>query len=104
MPANSGLKCISSRLPWAYACHRADGRGCSRPDWLAVEGHFRGRHEKDLVGPQGTIAAQGKDLNMPYADFFRIRNGKIIEHNVYWDQVGMLAQPHGVHVDVTGHG
>ena len=61
-------------------------------EWVAVEGAFVGRHEKDLVGPQGTIPAQGKDLNMPFGDFFRIRNGKIIEHNVYWDQVGMLAQ------------
>jgi ketosteroid isomerase-like protein len=61
-------------------------------DWIAVEGHFVGKHEHDLVGPSGTIKAQGKDLKMPYADFFRISEGKIVEHRVYWDQVGMLVQ------------
>jgi ketosteroid isomerase-like protein len=61
-------------------------------EWIAIEGHFVGRHENDLVGPGGTIKAQGKDMKLPYADFFRIKGGKIVEHRVYWDQMGMLAQ------------
>jgi ketosteroid isomerase-like protein len=29
---------------------------------------------------------------MPFADYFRVRDGKIVEHEVIWDQMGMLAQ------------
>jgi steroid delta-isomerase-like uncharacterized protein len=61
-------------------------------EWVIVEGHFCGTHEKDLVTPEGAIPAKGKKLELPYADFFRIRDGKIQEHRVYWDQMTMLAQ------------
>jgi len=61
-------------------------------EWIAIEGRFKGKHEKDLVGPAGTIPAKGKNLDLPYADFFRVRDGKIVEHRVYWDQASMLAQ------------
>ena len=57
-----------------------------------VEGRFRGTHTADLVSPQGTIPASGKKLDLPYADYFRVKNGKIVEHHVFWDQVGMMAQ------------
>jgi ketosteroid isomerase-like protein len=61
-------------------------------DWVAIEGRFVGRHTADLVTPQGTIPARNRDLDMPFADFFRVKAGRIIEHRVYWDQMGMMAQ------------
>ena len=57
-----------------------------------VEGRFRGTHRGDLVTPQGTLPASGGALDLPYADYFRVADGKIVEHHVFWDQAAMLAQ------------
>jgi steroid delta-isomerase-like uncharacterized protein len=57
-----------------------------------VAGRFRGTHTGALVTPQGTLPASGKPLDLPYADYFRVEDGKIIEHRVYWDQADMMTQ------------
>ena len=57
-----------------------------------ITGRFKGTHEGDLVSPQGTIPASGNSLDMPFADYFRVSDGKISEHEVIWDQLGMLGQ------------
>jgi ketosteroid isomerase-like protein len=31
-------------------------------------------------------------LDMPATDYFRVRGGRIVEHEVIWDQMGFLAQ------------
>lgn len=67
-------------------------RAIESDDSVAVEGRFVGRHSADLVTPQGTIPASGANLDMPFADFFRVKDGRIVEHRVYWDQMGMIAQ------------
>ena len=61
-------------------------------DTIAVEGSFTGTHNGPLAGPAGTIPPTGRKLDLPYADFFRIRNGRIVSHHVYYDQVGFLTQ------------
>jgi ketosteroid isomerase-like protein len=61
-------------------------------DEIFVEGRFRGTHRKDLVTPQGTVPASGRTLDLPYADYFRVADGKIVEHRVFWDQGAMMAQ------------
>ena len=61
-------------------------------DTIAIQGRFRGTHSGPLVSPQGEIPASGNAIDMPYADFFRVKDGKLADHNVYWDQVTMLAQ------------
>ncbi len=61
-------------------------------DAVAIRGRFRGTHTGDLVSPEGSIPASGRELDMPFADFLRVRDGRIVEHHVYWDQMGMLAQ------------
>lgn len=57
-----------------------------------VSGRFRGTQEGDLVSAQGTIPASGKTLDLPYADYFRVEDGLIVEHDVVWDMMTMMAQ------------
>ena len=59
---------------------------------IYVGGTFGGTHTGDMVTPQGTIPASGNTLDLPFADYFRVENGKIVEHNVVFDQVTMLTQ------------
>jgi predicted ester cyclase len=61
-------------------------------DEIFVEGRFRGTHSGDLVTPQGTLPASGGALDLPYADYFRVANGKIVAHHVFWDQAAMMGQ------------
>jgi len=57
-----------------------------------IAGRFVGTHEADLVTPQGTLPASGNRLDLPYADYFRVADGRIVEHRAFWDQAGLLAQ------------
>ena len=59
---------------------------------VVVEGRFRGTHTGDLVTPQGTIPASSRELDLPFADYFRVEGGKIVAHRTYWDQAAMMAQ------------
>jgi ketosteroid isomerase-like protein len=59
---------------------------------LFVEGRFRGTHTAAMVTPQGTLPASGNKLDLPFADYFRVQNGKIVEHHVFYDQGTMMAQ------------
>ena len=61
-------------------------------DEIYITGRFKGTHKGDLVSPQGTVPASGNALDMPFADYFRVVDGKIVEHEVVWDQLGMMAQ------------
>jgi ketosteroid isomerase-like protein len=72
--------------------HMVVDRAIELDDSVAIEGRFEGRHTADLVTPQGTIPASGANLDMPFADFFRVRGGRIVEHRVYWDQMTMTTQ------------
>ena len=61
-------------------------------DAVAVEARFKGTHRGALATPQGEIPASGNAINVPFADFFRLRDDKFVEHRVYWDQAEMMAQ------------
>ena len=67
-------------------------RAVEAGDQVYVSGRFKGTHSGDLVSPQGTIPASGNSLDMPFVDYFRVQGGKIVEHEVVWDQVGMMGQ------------
>lgn len=45
-------------------------------------GTFRGTHTGDMVTPQGSIPASGNELALPFADYFRVEDNRIVEHNV----------------------
>jgi steroid delta-isomerase-like uncharacterized protein len=67
-------------------------RAVEAGDEVFIEGRFAGTHTGDLVTPQGTLPASGNRLDMPYADYFRVEGGKVVEHRVFWDQATMMAQ------------
>jgi steroid delta-isomerase-like uncharacterized protein len=67
-------------------------RAVENDDEVFVGGTFRGSHTGDMVTPQGSIPASGNELALPFADYFRIEDGRIVEHNVVFDQLTMLTQ------------
>lgn len=68
------------------------GRAVEDGDEVCVVGRFKGTHTGDLVSPQGTIPASGNALDMPFADYFRVRGGKIAEQESIFDQMTLLGQ------------
>lgn len=67
-------------------------RAVENGDEVFVGGTFGGTHSGDMVTPQGSIPASGNVLALPYADYFRVQDGQIVEHNVVFDQMTMLSQ------------
>jgi predicted ester cyclase len=61
-------------------------------DMVMTEGFFTGTHTGPLASPQGEIPPTGKSLRLPFADVFAIRDGKIAEHRIYYDQIDFLTQ------------
>jgi predicted ester cyclase len=61
-------------------------------DEVVILGHFCGTHEGDLVSPGGTIPASGKPLNLRLMDYFKVEDGKIVDHQTLFDQMDMLGQ------------
>jgi steroid delta-isomerase-like uncharacterized protein len=83
------IRAFKAALPDA---HMAVEKAVEAGDEVFVAGRFQGTHAGDLVTPQGALPASGNRLDLPYADYFRVEGGKIVEHRVYWDQADMLAQ------------
>ena len=59
---------------------------------IFVSGRFKGTHSGDLVSSQGTVPASGNALDMPFVDYWKVADGKVVEHEATWDQLGMMAQ------------
>jgi steroid delta-isomerase-like uncharacterized protein len=57
-----------------------------------VEMIARGTHTGPLAGPQGTIPATQKKLNLKVCELFRLQDGLIVESRVYFDSATMLRQ------------
>jgi steroid delta-isomerase-like uncharacterized protein len=60
-------------------------------DSVAVEATFVGTFTAPLASPQGEVPPTGKSFELPFADFFRFRDGRVAEHHVYYDQVAFMA-------------
>ena len=61
-------------------------------DTIIVEGVYAGTHTGPLMSPDGTIPPTGKAFSFPYADVLQCRDGKVVAHNVYWDNMTFLGQ------------
>lgn len=61
-------------------------------DTIAVEGTFTGTFTAPLMSPQGEVPPTGRAINVPYADFFIVRDGRVVSHRVYYDQVQLGTQ------------
>ena len=61
-------------------------------DTVVVEELFLGTNTGPMVGPWGSIPATGKRIKLPFCDIWKVRNGRIIENRIYYDQVTFLGQ------------
>jgi predicted ester cyclase len=53
---------------------------------------FNGTHQDTLSGPGGDIPATNRPLSGRGLQMFRVRDGKIVEEHLHFDQVQMLTQ------------
>jgi steroid delta-isomerase-like uncharacterized protein len=60
--------------------------------WIVMEFTFEGTHEDTLVGPAGEIPATGRHLVGRGAQVVRVEDGKVVEFQLYFDQVQVLTQ------------
>lgn len=67
-------------------------RGAEAGDQVFVHGRLRGTHTNDLVSPGGTLPATGNTLDLPFADYFRVVDGRILDRELIWDQAALLGQ------------
>ena len=58
----------------------------------AVEAMFEGTHTGPLNAPSGVIPATRKHVKAPFMAFNKVRDGKITQFHVMFDQVELLTQ------------
>ena len=69
------------------------GRSADTADTYFGEITFRGTNTGNLTMPDGTsIPATGKPVEVHGVEFARVRDGKLVEHNMYWDTPGIMRQ------------
>jgi ketosteroid isomerase-like protein len=61
-------------------------------DTVIVEGRFAGTNTGPLPGPDGDLPPSGRTVDLPFADFARVSDHRIVEYRTYYDQVALLAQ------------
>ena len=61
-------------------------------DTIIVEGTYSGTHTGDLAGPSGPIPPTGKAFRFGYVDILQARDGKVVSHHIYWDNLAFMAQ------------
>jgi steroid delta-isomerase-like uncharacterized protein len=59
---------------------------------IVVVGRFAGTHTGPMVSPSGEIPASGNTLDLRFADYFRVRDGLVVDHQVLFDQMELLGQ------------
>jgi steroid delta-isomerase-like uncharacterized protein len=60
--------------------------------WMVVECVAKGTHTGPLTGPQGTIPATQKKVDLKFCELLRIKDGQIDEARVYFDAATMMRQ------------
>ena len=69
------------------------GRSCETADTYFGQITFRGTNTGDLTMPDGTsIPATGKSFEVSGVESARVRDGKLVEHSMYWDSLVMMRQ------------
>ena len=61
-------------------------------DRIVVEGRFTGTNTGPLQTPAGELPPTGRAMVLPFADVFRVADGRITEHRIYYDTLGLMAQ------------
>jgi steroid delta-isomerase-like uncharacterized protein len=63
-----------------------------RNDWIATEHVGRGTHTGTWVTPDGEIPPSQRQIEIRFAEFFRLLNGKVVEFRAYWDSATVARQ------------
>ena len=61
-------------------------------DAVVVEGSFRGTHTGVLHTPDGDVPPTQRPLDLKFVDIFRVKDGRVVSHHVYFDRVDLMAQ------------
>jgi ketosteroid isomerase-like protein len=62
-------------------------------DCAIDQGDFLGTHTNPLQLPDGqSVPPTGKQIRMRAADVARVRDGRIVSHDFYFDQLDLMAQ------------
>ena len=61
-------------------------------DTIITEGTYGGTQTGDLVGAAGTIPATGRSFSFPFVDVMQVAGDKVVNHRIYWDMMGFMAQ------------
>jgi predicted ester cyclase len=72
--------------------HMEIDRWVGSGDEVVALGYFKGTHDGDLVSPGGTIPASGNPLNLRFIDYWKSADGKIVDHQIVFDQMELLGQ------------
>ena len=82
-----------AQMARAFAGTGELGRSSESADTYFGEITFRGTNTGDITMPDGTsIPATGKSVEVRGVEFARVRDGKLVEHNMYWDTLVMMRQ------------
>lgn len=57
-----------------------------------AERMLSGTQDGPLVTADGEVPPSGRRVSLPIVDTFVVRDGRIVEHNVYWDNFAFLTQ------------
>jgi len=61
-------------------------------EWAVQRFTFSGTHQETLSGPAGEIPATNRHVSGRGLQMFRVRDGKIVEGHLYFDQMQVLTQ------------
>ena len=59
---------------------------------MFIAGRFKGQTPGRPCLALGHDPTSGNTLDEPFVDYFGVENGKIVEHEVIWDQMEMMVQ------------
>jgi steroid delta-isomerase-like uncharacterized protein len=62
-------------------------------DTVITEGVFIGTNTGPMAGSNGSMMpATGRKVELPFCDVWKVRNGRIVENHIYYDQLAFLGQ------------
>ena len=61
-------------------------------DTIVAEGVYSGTHTGTLVGNGMSVPATGKRMELHFLDVFKVRDGKVVEHGIHFDQGELMMQ------------
>ena len=61
-------------------------------DFIITEFNGVGTNDGKLETPMGTIPPTGKNVNIPFIEVMKVKNGKIDDYKLYFDTATMMQQ------------